>query len=143
MHSSAHFAREKDRVGPAHSITRRGAPRRLQRLRHRDARSQDGGRYVGRPTLFGNPFRSDRFGHARSVKLHRAWLQGWIAALTLERLGFCPAEIDTLARRRERILQRLPELAGVDLQCWCPVSSRWCHADTLIELANIPTGRSA
>jgi hypothetical protein len=114
----------------------RPRPCRLQRSRKKGARTPEGARYVGRPTLFGNPFRIDRFGHVRSVKLHEAWLEGRIAALTLERLGFCPAEIDTLARRRERILARLPELTGVDLQCWCPLTSKWCHADTLIALAN-------
>ena len=137
MHSRAHFAREEDRVGVAHSITRRGFPRRLQRSRRRSlARASGRVRYVGRPTLFGNPFRSERFGHARSVKLHRAWLLGQIGALTLERIGFCPAEIDTLARRRARILSCLPELTGVDLQCWCPLTSKWCHAETLLALAN-------
>lgn len=123
-----------DRPAEGRSITR--SPRRLQRSRGRGSRTPEGARYVGRPTIFGNPFRSDRFGHARSVKLHRAWLEGSIAALTLERLGFCPAEIDILFSRRARIFDRLPELAGVDLVCWCPVTSRWCHADTLLALAN-------
>jgi hypothetical protein len=111
--------------------------KRLQRSRKRGSQTPEGARYVGRPTIFGNPFRSERFGHARSVKLHRAWLEGRIAALTLERLGFCPAEIDTLARRRARVLARLPEIAGVDLQCWCPLTTPLCHAETLLALANV------
>jgi hypothetical protein len=111
-------------------------PIRLQRSRKKGARTPEGARYVGRPTLYGNPFRSDRFGHARSVVLHRDWLAGRISALRLERLGFCPGEIATLERRRDRILDRVHELAGLDLQCWCPASSRWCHADTLLAMAN-------
>lgn len=30
----------------------------------------------------------------------------------------------------------MPELAGLDLQCWCPITSRWRHADSLIRRAN-------
>lgn len=114
----------------------RSRPRRLQRSRRRGSRTPAGARYVGRPTLFGNPFRSGRFGHVRAVRLHAAWLEGRIGALTLERLGFCPAEIDTLARRRERILDRIADLSGIDLVCWCPLSSPWCHANMLLDLAN-------
>jgi hypothetical protein len=77
-----------------------------------------------------------RFGHARSVRLFRAWLAGRLGALTLERLGFCPAEIDALGRRRARLLAEIPRLRGADLQCWCPLSSRWCHVDILLEAAN-------
>jgi hypothetical protein len=111
-------------------------PRRLQRSRRKGARTPEGARYVGRPTAFGNPFRIERFGHARAVALHRRWLAFRLGALTLERLGFSTAEIDALDRLRERVIGRLPELRGVDLQCWCPISSSWCHADTLLGLAN-------
>jgi hypothetical protein len=74
--------------------------------------------------------------HARSVVLHRRWLRFRLGALTLERLGFTPHEIDALGRWRCRLFDRLPRIAGCDLQCWCPSSSKWCHADILIELAN-------
>lgn len=113
------------------------APQRLQRSRKKGARTPDGARYVGRPTLFGNPFRADRFGHARSVILHRDWLAGRLSTLRLERLGFCAGEIETLDRRRARVLERISDLAGLDLQCWCPLTSRWCHADTLLQLAAV------
>lgn len=111
-------------------------PRRLQRSRKRGARTPEGARYVGRPTLFGNPFKIDRFGHARAVGLHRCWLQFRLGALTLERLGFSGAEIDALDRLRGRVIDRLPDIAGTDLVCWCPLSSKWCHADTLLAMAN-------
>lgn len=120
----------------ARSIPADTQPRRLQRSRRKGSITPEGARYVGRPTLYGNPFRSDRFGHARSVILHRDWLAGRISALRLERLGFCPGEIDTLERRRARLLERLPELAGIDLQCWCPLTTKWCHAETLLAMAN-------
>jgi hypothetical protein len=111
-------------------------PRRLQRSRKRGARLPEGAIYVGRPTPLGNPFRSDRFGHARAVGLHRTWLTGRLSEPALRRLGFGDHERQALRRLRERALGRLPELAGRDLVCWCPLTSRWCHAETLIALAN-------
>lgn len=113
-------------------------PRRLQRPRRRgiDRRPPEGAVYVGRPTIFANPFRAERFGHVRSVALHRRWLTFRLGAMSLERLGFTPREIDALGRWRGRLIERLPELAGCELQCWCPLSSQWCHADTLLALAN-------
>lgn len=112
------------------------SPRRLQRSRRRGARLPEDAVYVGRPTLFGNPFTSQRFGHARATRLHRDWLSGRVSALALERLGFCPAEIDMLLLVRARVREALPRLRGKDLVCWCPLNSRWCHANTLLKLAN-------
>jgi hypothetical protein len=120
----------------AHAPT---CPRRLQRSRRKGATTPEGARYVGRPTLFGNPFRIDRFGHARAVALHRRWLAFRLGALTLERLGFSPHEIAALDRLRGRVIERLPELVDRNLQCWCPLTSKWCHADTLLKLANRST----
>lgn len=91
--------------------------------------------YVGRPTMWGNPFAYGRCGHARSVILHKEWLAGHIGALTLERMGFCPAQIEALDRLRSRVLVNLHRLAGHDLACWCPLTSQWCHAETLLALA--------
>lgn len=123
--------------------------RRVVRPRRRGQPLPPNTVYVGRPTIWGNPF-SDRYlgistrppshrkiGHAKSVKLHRQWLMGEIAALTLERMGFCPKEVEALERLRIKVLSRLHELAGKDLACWCPLTSRWCHADTLLELVPI------
>jgi len=117
-------------------------PRRLRKVRRGGVAVKLPGWYVGRPSLFANPFRPERFGHARSVELHRGWIEGRLSALGLGRLGFCPAEVDALLRLRARVRAALPHLAGLDLICWCPVTSRWCHADTLLRLANGPGVRS-
>jgi hypothetical protein len=113
-------------------------PQRLQRPRGRgvERRPSEGAIYVGRPTIFANPFGAKRFGHVRSVILHRRWITFRLGALSLERLGFTPHEIDALGRWRSRLIDRLPAIAGCDLQCWCPSTSKWCHADTLLALAN-------
>lgn len=113
-------------------------PKRLQRSRRKGATTPLGVIYVGRPTPFGNPFHLDRFKHAQSVKLYTQWAEGRMSDLQLERLGFNPVEIDALHRFRARLIANMPRLRGHDLQCWCPVSSRWCHANVLLRLANEP-----
>lgn len=110
-------------------------PQRVQRSRRKGYRTPEGVIYVGRPTMWGNPFAVAGRGHAKATILHKEWLAGRVGALTLERMGYCPAEIDALDRLRERVLTRLHELHGRDLACWCPLSSSWCHADTLLRLA--------
>lgn len=89
--------------------------------------------------MWGNPFQARRWGHAKSVILHREWLRGNLGTLTLERMGFCPAEIEALERLRIRVLTGLHHLAGSDLACWCPTSSQWCHANTLLAMASAHT----
>jgi hypothetical protein len=112
-------------------------PKRLTRPRRKGVKTPQGARYVGKPTLFGNPFAMPRFGHAKSVILHRAWLIGDVSDYMLERMGFCPKQIEALGRLRARILTNLHHLDGLDLTCWCPQNSKWCHADILLELAPI------
>lgn len=138
-----------DRRGDAPPIKRRCAadsmrtsrpacrPRRLHRTRRKFNRTPAGAVYVGRPTIWGNPFAGRaKVGHKRSVILFGAWLRGDCSPRVLRAAGFSRAEISTLERRRAAVLQRLPRLAGKDLQCWCPTTSEWCHADVLIDLAN-------
>ncbi len=125
-----------DRGGFAPSIRAAIPPRRLQRPRKRGVPLPVGARYVGRPSLHANPFDRRGFTHAQSVRLHERWIDARLGDLTLEYLAFCPSEIDALHRLRVRVLLSLPDLAGYDLQCWCPLTSRWCHADTLLRRAN-------
>jgi Domain of unknown function (DUF4326) len=111
-------------------------PKRLQRSRKRGMRIPDGAINVCRPTLWGNPFTAQRFGHAKCVILHKAWLTGELGDFQLEQIGFCAREIEALTRKRASILIRLHELTGKDLVCWCPVTSPWCHAETYLALAS-------
>ncbi|WP_370631704.1 DUF4326 domain-containing protein [Novosphingobium sp. FKTRR1] len=109
--------------------------KRIQRSRRKGWQSPPGVIYVGRPTMWGNPFQAMRWGHAKSVIVHDQWLQGRVGAMTLEGMGFCPAEIEAIERLRIRVLTNLHRLADHDLACWCPCTSAWCHAETLLRLA--------
>lgn len=138
-----------DRRGCAPPIKGRSAadwigvrPARLHRTRRRNRTTPEGAVYVGRPTLWANPFAGRyRIGHKRSVILYRAWLRGDCSLRVLKAAGFSKAEAATLDRLRGRVLDRLPRLAGRNLQCWCPPTSDWCHADVLLDLANHPEAR--
>ena len=96
--------------------------RRIVRKRGKNFPLPAGAFYVGKPTHRANPFAGRQWGHAKSVMLHRRWLAHNLGALTLEELGFCPAEIDSLQRLRIRVLNNIDELIGADLACCCPAS---------------------
>lgn len=70
--------------------------------------------YVGRPTIFGNPFAT------------AAEYENWLLSLDA---------IPELEEQRQKIFGILPELRDKDLLCFCPLGKP-CHADVLIELAN-------
>lgn len=95
--------------------------------------------YVGRPTIFGNPFIGPR-----AVEAFRVWLEARDAcAFTIvENMAredrVCVDLVDFeryAAWDAEILLSRLPELRGLNLGCWCNPSAM-CHADVLLELAN-------
>lgn len=70
--------------------------------------------YVGRPTIYGNPFPIGNDGRDACVARYEAWL-------------YAPDQ----AELRE---QAIAELRGRDLVCWCAPAA--CHADILLELVN-------
>lgn len=116
--------------------------------------------YVGRPTVFGNPWKvvpapppkqvgadytiegpglffcwTDELDHAHdfAAYLYRAWLDEGNQCRAL----FCAAraERERLDKRRRQILGQLSALTGRDLACWC-AEDYACHASVLLELAN-------
>ncbi len=75
----------------------------------------DTAKYVGRPTMWGNPFKGPD-----AVERYREAL-------------------DNL--RQEQLDQLLAPLAGLSLVCWCPLVDKDgkpvpCHADILLTYAN-------
>ena len=100
-------------------------PKRIQRKRTKGWRMPTGAKYVGRPGLWGNPFgwSGAHASRATATRNYRAWFAG---------REFGDFEQD----RRQWILDNIESLRDQDLACWCPLSED-CHADILIELANI------
>jgi len=76
-------------------------------------RGETNGVYVGRPTKYGNPFRSGRGGTRDEVI---AAYEKWIRS------------------KPELMAQAKAELKGKNLICWC--APLRCHADVLLKIAN-------
>jgi hypothetical protein len=117
-------------------------PERIQRKRTKGWKMPPNTIYVGRPSIYGNPWTiqkciaSKLFGpelaHQICVDEFAAWLEG-IKSPNDEQLGVWnhPAMIE----KRAKILASLPELRGKNLACWCKPGQP-CHADVLLKLAN-------
>jgi len=122
-------------------------PVRFQRKRARGWNMQEESRrlnglpavYVGRPTVWGNPFGGNR---EEAVAGYREWIMSG-----LERRDCCTghlyAALDARVGypHRDKIIARLPELRDRNLCCWCSLFDKggkkiYCHADVLLKLAN-------
>jgi len=128
-------------------------PQRIQRRREKGWRMPPGAVYVGRPTIWGNPWKPGHplgriitrdaiytappMTHGAAAGQYRRWLAGW--GIAFEPLDLTPAGRAAfraeMEHRRQALLARLPELRGHGLACWCPLGCD-CHADILLELAN-------
>lgn len=134
-------------------------PKRIQRKRTRGWRMPGGSIYVGRGSVWGNPFvvgsQSGIFDgkDGRSLGV-RDQVEVLVYALSLDRClefyeemvqGFIVPEMypfghDWLQDFARRVGGHPAEmirslLRGKDLVCWCPLDHP-CHADVLLELAN-------
>lgn len=94
--------------------------------------------YVGRPTIFGNPFPLT-FGRKRCVKLFKLAVRHRWAQLEREGIGLF--DVVSLQIWAKRFSDALPKLRGKDLACWCRLKDADglpvpCHADVLLEIAN-------
>lgn len=104
-------------------------PRRYQRKR--GEKLPDGVVYVGRPTVWGNPYK----GPTREAAI-ADYRQDLEEAMPDEHgvihYGMAWAVNAWLS---------MPDLRGKSLACWCPLVDKdgqkvYCHADVLLELAN-------
>lgn len=105
-------------------------PKRVQRKRTKGWRMPPNTVSVTRPGTFGNPFRAGQAveagykdGPAMAVWAFREWMR--VAP------DFAYYKPDL----RRRILERVGELRGKNLACFCSLDQP-CHADVLLELAN-------
>lgn len=111
-------------------------PKRIQRKRTKGWRMPEGAVYVGRPTMFGNPFTG-----LGAVSCFRKWIElGDLSAYEVfskYRAAYPKLSISGSGAQLTGygLLKIIGELRGKDLVCWCP-PTRQCHADILLELAN-------
>ena len=98
-------------------------PRRIQRKRTKGWRMPDGAVYVGRPSFWGNPFSEPSLQIDDFLDWYEWWLDGELRA------DWHNWPLGTEQK------QRIEELRGHDLACWCPLDKP-CHADVLLRLAN-------
>lgn len=120
---------------------------RIQRQRTRGWKMPDGAVYVGRPTVFGNPFIPGRYFMRGDPYPRSAGAFGmlWCECLSdnarsdprVKRLTVEDAVewYRWLVGESPSIRAALPGLRGKDLACWCALGKP-CHADVLLELAN-------
>jgi hypothetical protein len=93
-------------------------PKRIQRKRSKGWRMPEGVVYVGRPSVYGNPFGLSVYGtREAAVEGYRTYLK-----MFPEMAGYI-----------ERTLR------GKNLACWCRLDQP-CHADVVLEVANAPRG---
>lgn len=107
-----------------------GHPRRIQLSRKKGWRMPDNTLKVDRTTVWGNPYKAGvHCDHQHAVDCHRF-------LLTQGRPAKAAPEPDTSPMAyAETVTERIEELRGKNLACWCSLEDP-CHADTLLELAN-------
>jgi len=67
--------------------------------------------YIGRNSIWGNPFSTGTYGRKGVIMKYRVWLES-----------------------QPQLLKRLKDLKGKTLGCWCKPLE--CHGDVLAELAD-------
>lgn len=110
-------------------------PVRIQRKRTKGWKMPENTVYVGRPTMWGNPFHNPNDTPQDHVYFFRWCLE--VFPVPQERIDFWRREGGNVA-----VLIALAgdtgaitSLRGKNLACWCPLDQP-CHADVLLELAN-------
>lgn len=106
-----------------------GEPVRIQRSRAKGWKMPPNTVYVGRPSVYGNPY------VIKPDLQHLSWFRADLLKEQTARGG--PTEDHKWATWFWRMARLLPELRGKNLACWCPLDQP-CHADVLLELANTP-----
>ena len=119
-------------------------PKRIQRKRTKGWKMPKGAIYVGRPTLWGNPFcvgemvahRHRSCAHPYEFYIdHHMVVRPDQAVSLFRKIITEPHEHGVLGHETPTITAIRRALAGHDLACWCPLNKP-CHADVLLELAN-------
>jgi hypothetical protein len=99
---------------------------RIQRKRVKGWKMPENTVYVGRPTMWGNPFVVGKTGGDYTPKVANRRH----AYLLFKSVAFDNEKLCQAAKR---------ELRGKNLACWCPIEHAYedcCHASVLLEIAN-------
>lgn len=114
-------------------------PKRIQRSRAAGWQMPKGAVYVGRPTIWGNPFVCDD--PAKAVEAFERYTHGGT-----QQFEMGPGALQFAGDAHQYALhwaypdyvkEHIGELRGKDLVCWCRLDQP-CHADVLLKLANEP-----
>jgi hypothetical protein len=112
---------------------------RIQRKRTKGWRMPADAVYVGRPTIWGNPFVHPD--PAQAVAAFRRYLRGGTQSFEMGPGGLQFAKDAhpnaTHWAYADFVREHIHQLQGKTLACWCP-EGQPCHADVLLELANAP-----
>lgn len=114
-------------------------PKRIQRRRVKGWRMPANCINVTRPGVFGNPFTLKNLiecGYSQNDReKDRAFLvqcfRDWITHNGSSEYWSGPTSDEAY----RKIMERIGELRGKDLACFCPLTGP-CHADVLLEIAN-------
>lgn len=105
-------------------------PVRVQLSRRKGWRMPENTISVARPGPLGNPFVVGKHGtREECVHLYRVLLSGYLVLSTGPELAEQKAAVAA-------VKERLPDLRGKNLACWCRLDGKPCHADALLEIAN-------
>jgi hypothetical protein len=105
-------------------------PKRIQRQRTKGWKMPGSAVYVGRPSIYGNPYIID------AECQHLSWFRNDIIKES-SAIGGPTDPSHEWSEHFWRMSRSLYMLKGRDLACWCAFDQP-CHADVLLELANAP-----
>lgn len=110
-------------------------PKRIQRKRTRGWKMPPNTIYVGRRSVWGNPFRVSN-GDCDHPECGPASHPPLTAQMAVDSFRMnLPGIIRVLSRQKRFNGDPLAMLRGKNLACWCPLDQP-CHADVLLEIAN-------
>lgn len=113
-------------------------PKRIQRKRTAGWRMPEGAVYVGRGTIYGNPFKVGEMPSIAYDPITRGVCSGVVPDNDMAARLYRRMVSITLRGPEphvDRLLDGLVAIRGKDLACWCALDEP-CHADVLLELAN-------
>ena len=107
-------------------------PKRIQRRRVKGWKMPPNTKYVGRPTIWGNPFEVGKdVTPQQAVERYAIHLSSYFGWVDREiKKVFYPWPVES-----KEFEDWIKPLKGKNLACFCPLNQK-CHADILLKIAN-------